>query len=345
VPQKVKLAISGLGLVGVRHVAAASRLSDVEVVAVVDPGNAAKVEAARMNLAVFDTLDDLFEAQVIDGLIIATPTPLHATHAHVAIERGCPVLIEKPIATKASEAKGFVELAETKGVPVLIGHHRRHNPLIQAAKTAIEDGLLGEIRAVQALCWFYKPDTYFDAAPWRKHPGAGPISVNLVHDVDLLRYLCGDVRSLVADSAPSRRGYENEELATALLTFESGALGSLSVSDAVVSPWSWEMTAKEYPIYPVTDQSCYQIGGTRGALSIPDLTLWRHEGEPDWWQPMRQEALAYEEADPLIRQLAHFRDVILGQDQPLVSGREGLKSLQVIEAIASSAKTGSRERL
>ena len=341
-PEKTRLAICGLGLVGVRHVAAALQLESVEFVAAADPSTEAKKKAGEFGLPVCDTLDQLFQDHAFDGLILATPTPLHAPQAIQAIKAGCPLLIEKPIATQAEEARGFVEQAEASSVPILIGHHRRHNPLIQAAKAAIDEGVIGDIKSAQSLCWFYKPNAYFDAAPWRKEVGAGPISVNLVHDVDLLRHLCGDVVSLVASKVPSQRGYENEELASALLTFENGALGTLSVSDSIVSPWSWEMTSKEYPIYPVTGQSCYQIGGSLGALSIPDLTLWRHEGKPDWWTSMQQEVLNRQDADPLVLQLQHFCDLIQRRCQPLVSGREGLKSLQVIEAIARSADTGER---
>ena len=138
----------------------------------------------------------------------------------------------------------------------------RHNGMVKAAKAALDVGLIGRVRAVQATCWFYKPDYYFDAAPWRTRKGAGPISVNLVHDVDLLRHFCGEVRSVRAVSVPSARGFENEDLATAILTFEDGAVATISVSDSIVAPWSWELTARENPAYPATNESCYLIGGT-----------------------------------------------------------------------------------
>ena len=124
-------------------------------------------------------------------------------------------------------------------------------------------------------CWFYKPDDYFEVAEWRKLKGAGPISVNLVHDVVDAAFL-REVLRVQAQSVPSSRGFENEELASAILTFDTGAIATVSVSDSVVSPWSWEMTSKEYHIYPHTHASCYMIAGTKGALSIPDLRLWTH---------------------------------------------------------------------
>ena len=252
-----------------------------------------------------------------------------------------PVLVEKPIATTAEDARSLVNAAEQAGVPILVGHHRRHNPLILKAHEMIGEGLIGEVRAVHASCWFYKPDPYFEEAPWRQRIGAGPISVNLVHDVDLIRHLCGEIVTVQAQATPSARGFENEDVAAAVLRFENGAVGTITVSDSIVAPWSWEMTSGEYPVYPATQESCYQIGGSHGALSLPDLTLWTHPGARDWWSPISATTAPREASDPLVNQIAHFAEVIAGRAEPLVSGREGLKTLQVVEAIQVSAATST----
>jgi predicted dehydrogenase len=99
------------------------------------------------------------------------------------------------------------------------------------------------------------------------------------------------------------------------------------------------MTAHEYPIYPTTSQSAYQIGGSQGALSVPDLTLWSHNESRDWWTPISATSVPRDTSDPLINQMAHFAAVIRGQEAPLVSGREGLRSLAVVDAIQKSAKS------
>ena len=192
---------------------------------------------------------------------------------------------------------------------------------------------------MHANCWFDKYDEYFDKAPWRKRKGAGPISVNLVHDIDLIQHLCGQVESVQAQSTPSSRGFENEDVAAALLKFENGAIGTITVSDSIVAPWSWEMTSKENPVYPSTSESCYFIGGTHGSLSIPDLTVWNHKDERDWWRPIISASAHCEVADPLQNQLMNFVNVIKNIENPLVSGREGFRTLQVIEAIQKSALT------
>ncbi|MGR3837740.1 MAG: Gfo/Idh/MocA family protein [Cognatishimia sp.] len=337
---KTRIAVVGFGLVGRRHVDVVRSLPDLELACIVeaDPKGAAAAEA--LGVPVYSSLAQMFDVDRPDGALLATPTPLHVEQGMLCIQNGCATLIEKPISVTSGEALQLTRAAELAGVPLLVGHHRRHNGMVQAAKAALVEGRVGDIRAVQTTCWFYKPDYYFDEAPWRTKKGAGPISVNLVHDVDLLRHFCGEVVSVQAVSVPSQRGFENEDLASAILTFESGAVATISVSDSIVAPWSWELTSRENPRYPATSESCYLIGGSSGGLSLPDLRVWAHEGGPDWWSPINAQTLAHDMQDPLAAQMLHFSRVIQGLEEPLVSGLEGLKSLEVVEAIARSAESG-----
>jgi len=339
--ETTRIAVVGFGLIGKRHAAAIRQDPSLHLAAIVEPSEQGRIDAGKFDTPVFATMDEMFERREIDGIVLATPTPLHLDQGLACIEHGCPVLIEKPIAVSAREAKILTDAADAADVPLLIGHHRRYNGMVRAAKQAILDGAIGNVRSIQATCWFYKPDYYFDDAPWRTKKGAGPISVNLVHDVDLLRHFCGEVSQVQAVSVPSARGFENEDLACAILTFASGTVASISVSDSIVGPWSWELTARENPAYPATNESCYLIGGSKGGLSLPDLRVWRHQEEPDWWTPICATSLTCQSDDPLSVQMRHFADVIRGQATPLVSGIEGLRSLEVVEAIATSATSGN----
>mgnify|MGYP003868047855 CR=1 FL=1 len=206
----------------------------------------------------------------------------------------------------------------------------------------IEAGEIGRAVTAQVTCWLYKPDDYFDV-PWRTQPGAGPVFINLIHDVDLMRHLVGEVEAVQASTRNALRGHAVEDTAAAILHFANGALGTVSVSDTVVSPWSWELTAAENPAYPVTDQSCYLIGGTHGALSLPGGTGWTQDEPRGWWEPIRAARPGLRRADPLEGQIAHFARVIAGVEEPLVSAEEGLRSLAVIEAIGRSARSGRVE--
>lgn len=337
---QIRIAVVGFGLIGKRHASVINSTPGLKLCAIVDPSEDCRSSASSYDTPTYSDLAEMIGDVKPDGVVLATPTPMHIEQGLICIDSKCPLLIEKPIAVSASGARQLTEAAYRNSVPLLVGHHRRHNGMIKAAKAAVASGMIGDIRAIQATCWFYKPNHYFEAAPWRKKHGAGPISVNLVHDVDLLRHFCGEVSAVRAIAVPSRRGFENEDLATAILQFENGAAATISVSDSIVAPWSWELTARENPAYPATNESCYLIGGSEGGLSLPDLRVWKHSETLDWWTPISATSLTCGSVDPLVAQMSHFADVILGNDVPLVSGEEGMKSLEVVEAIAESAQLG-----
>jgi predicted dehydrogenase len=193
--------------------------------------------------------------------------------------------------------------------------------------------------AAHSFFWLYKPDDYFEIQ-WRREKGAGPVFLNLIHDVDNLRYLLGNVVSVQAYESNAFRSNPVEETAAILLRFESGVLATISVSDAIVAPWSWELTSGENPIYPRTEDSCYLIGGTHGSLSIPHLDFWHNKDKRSWWEPIHRECLPVEMHDPLALQIRHFCRVIRHEEQPFVTGREGLDTLKVIIAVKEAAATG-----
>tara|TARA_Y100000389_G_scaffold204292_1_gene256098 strand:+ start:253 stop:1302 length:1050 start_codon:yes stop_codon:yes gene_type:complete len=338
----LNIGIVGFGLVGKRHASALEKTNGLLLKDVIehDPTSLQSSEK-ELKFITHNDLDEYLNSNKPDGLIIATPTVLHIDQAMKCIEKKIPLLIEKPISVHAKDAITLIKRSKELDVPLLIGQHRRHNQIIKTTKKILDEGVLGEIRSIQATCWFYKPDHYFDAAPWRKLKGAGPIYVNLIHDVDLLRYFCGEVKTVYANAIRSTRGYDNEDVASAVLTFKNDIIANVSVSDSISSPWSWETTSNEHPVYPNTNNSCYLIGGAEGSLSLPDLKLWKHEKKPDWWTPLITEKYDFQNIDPLITQLENFRDVILGITEPLVSGLEGVRSLQVIEAIQSSIASKS----
>ena len=339
---EVRLAVVGAGLIGRRHVEHVAR--QAQLLAIVDPAPGTRELAERFDTRWFPTLRALLSEVRPDGVIIATPNQLHVDNGLECVAAGIPVLVEKPLAADVASAERLAEAAEAAKVPILVGHHRRHNPLIRKAKEAIDSGSLGAVLAVHATCWFHKPDDYFDAA-WRREPGAGPVFINLTHDIDSLRHLCGEVASVQAIESSMARGNPVEDTAAILLRFRSGAIGTISVSDAIASPWSWELTSGENPAYPQAGEACYLIGGTHGSLSLPSLDRWSYEGERSWWKPISRTRLAHEDEDPLVLQLRHFCDVVRGRAEPLVSARDGLETLRVVAAVKQAARGGRMVRL
>jgi predicted dehydrogenase len=344
VGQALSIAVAGAGLIGKRHIEAIAACADeVRLHSIVDPAGPARELACSLGAAWYPDLAALLETDRPDGIVLSTPNQLHLEHGLACVAAGIATLVEKPIASDVASARRLVDAAETAGVPLAVGHHRRHNPLVAAAKARIEAGALGAIVAVNALCWLFKPDDYFETA-WRRQPGAGPVLVNLIHDIDVLRHLCGEIVSVRALEASLSRGHPVEETAAIVLQFAGGALGTVSVSDTVVAPWSWELTAKENPAYPPTDEACYLIGGTRGSLALPNLRLWSNPARRGWMEPIDGEPVAFEREDPLVRQIRQFAAVIRDEAPPLVCGREGLRTLEVVEAVKRSARTGATVR-
>ena len=338
--QATKIAVAGAGLIGRKHIDAVAKCAQMS--AIIDPSPRAQELAAQRKTAWFETLEDCLDRDKPDGVILATPNQLHAEQAIACIQRGVPVLVEKPIADSSASASRIVKAAHDADIPVLVGHHRRHNPIIRVAKAAIENGKLGRLVAVNAQCWLYKPDEYFEPQ-WRREAGGGPVLINLIHDLDLLRHLCGEIVQVQTISSHKMRGFSVEDTAAVLLAFDNGAVGTVSVSDTAVAPWSWEFTAAENPAYPNVAAHSYAISGTHGALSVPDLKLWNHPGKRGWWEPIEVEQLQAATADPFIVQLEHFLKVIAREEQPLVSAEDAARTLRVIEEIKlAGAESGGR---
>lgn len=342
--QRVKLAVLGAGLIGKRHIQHVLAEPSAQLSAVVDPSLVGETIAKEASVKWFTSFADMVAADRPDGIIVATPNQAHVQNGLEAVEAGVPALIEKPIADDIISGEKLIAAAEAKGVPLLAGHHRRHNPVMQKAKEVIESGKLGRVLVVNAMFWLFKPDDYFDIS-WRRERGAGPVFLNLIHDVDNLRYLFGDVAAVQASESNAVRGNAVEETAVILIEFKNGVLGTATVSDSVVAPWSWEMTTGENPAYPRTEQSCYMIGGTHGSLAVPSLEVWRNPGKRSWWEPLDQKRIEVDGEDPLVLQIRQFCNVIRGDEPPLVSGREGLETLRVIDAVKRSAATGERIKL
>ena len=87
------------------------------------------------------------------------------------------------------------------------------------------------------------------------------------------------------DSSMTRAG-DVEDSAEVNLKYENGVLGTLSISNTILRPWSWEQTSKENPVYPYQKESCYWIGGTHGSLELPKVKEWMSEAERSWWSPL-----------------------------------------------------------
>lgn len=343
---RVRIAVAGAGLIGLRHIEEAQRCPSTTLSAIVDPLPAAAEVAKREGVPLYNSLDELFAKDRPDGVVLATPNQLHVEQGLQCIAAGIPVLVEKPIGHTLAEGLRLVQAAERANAKLLVGHHRRHSPILHKAVEIVRSGILGPIVGVIGSAVFYKPDAdgYYDPPyEWRKLPGGGPILLNMTHEVGNLRAMVGEIVAVQAFASNATRGFQVEDTVAINLRFANGALGTFLLSDTAASPKSWEQTSQEnkaYATYP--DEDAYVITGASGSLAVPTMRIRYYEKKEDrsWFKAFKEQTIGFERADPLARQIDHFAAVIRGEAKPLVSGRDGLQNLRVTDAIVAAAKTG-----
>ena len=335
----LRVAVAGAGAIGRVHVERIRAHGDCVLAALADPSPMAAALARDLGVPLHADLEAMLDVVKPDGVILATPNAAHADGALACLERGIPVLVEKPIADSLADARRLVGAEAATRVPLLVGHHRRHSSVLEAARDVIAAGRLGRIVTVNGSATFRKPERYFADAPWRCEPGGGPILINLIHDIDSLRMLLGEIEQVQAMASNSVRGFKVEDTAAICLRFASGALGTFLLSDCAASPRSWEQTSGENPAYDHHgDEDCYVIAGDRGSLNVPTMRLRTSAGEASWWSALKADIVPTQRHDPLARQLAHFCAVIRGDAEPRVSASDATRTLRVTLAIAESAQ-------
>ncbi len=339
-PAQKQIALVGGGIIGRAHVAAMANVPELRLGALVDPMPASADLARQYGVPWYPDLETAIAAARPDGVIVASPNDTHLPLARICLDAGIPVLLEKPPANSLAEVRELVALQEKTGVPVLVGHHRRHNPLIKAAHAAIKAGKIGDLVLATVVATLYKDDPYYTVA-WRTLAGSGgPLHINLVHEIDLLRHFFGEIDSVTAQVSNHRRGLPVEDTAAVTVRFASGALGTLAISDAARGPWSWESTAGETTRFPAHPAQAHFYAGSEAGLSLPDLRLWSPTPGGSWYDPQTATTLPFTPGDPYPAQLRHFAEVIDGTARPLVSALDGARTMATLEAIIDAAESG-----
>ncbi len=323
-----RILVVGGGLIGFRHLQAVQAHAGCKLVGLADPDMSIQSDVPR-----FAKMGDVM--MPVDGVIIATPTHLHASHGIEAAERGWHMLIEKPVAEKLESAKKLETALRSKNIRSLVGHHRRYHAVVQQLKACLQDGLIGEVVNVSVLWAMRKPDVYFEGN-WRTD-GGSPVMINLVHDIDILRFVIGEITQTVALRGRSLRGSTRVESGAVALAFENGAVGTISFADTTPSPWGFEAGTGENPNIGTTKQDMMWITGTKGAISFPSMTVWKGT---DWGSSAKP--ITFEPAQnmrtPLEAQLDHFVDVING-DEPLIDVADAASTLAIAQELENQLAT------
>lgn len=336
----MKVLLVGPGLIGVKHAKLIHENENMTLSAIVSPNKEKHADLMEeYQIPFYDSLIDALDTQEFDAVVISSPNELHYEHAKLCMLKGLPVLVEKPLTSCLIEAKKLVELSKETAIPLLVADHRLYNPLLYTAKRFIQSPKFGNVVSYMGSAQFYKPASYFKVGPWRAKIGGGPILINLIHEIGVMRVLCGEIDKVFAFSSNKIRGFEVEDTVSISLEFKNGALGTFMLSDTAVSNKSWEMTTGEnhaYPHYP--KEWTYHIAGTKASLDFPKMKFRMYDDafEASWWRPFYDDELKVEHENPLEIQLQHFYDVVTKGIEITSSAENGYRNMLVVEAVKRS---------
>jgi UDP-N-acetyl-2-amino-2-deoxyglucuronate dehydrogenase len=327
----------GAGNISATHARAAAEIPGVRIAAVCAPTRAHAAElASKYGAAVFDSVDALVSHRPLDAVIVGSPSGLHAEHGIAAAARGLHVLVEKPIDTSLERTDALIAQADRVGVTLGVIFQDRLKPDIRRMKAAIDGGRLGTPILATAQVKWYRTPGYYASSHWRGTPaldGGGALMNQGVHTVDLLLWLFGPVRRVSASVATRLHDIAVEDTAVAILEFANGALGTI------------EAATSAFPGYPRR----LELTGSSGTLrlegddlvgvDLPDARDDERAASP----PRTVESAAspvVSDATPHRRVLKDFIEAVRTGRPAACDGREGRRSVELIQAIYQSAYSG-----
>ena len=304
-------------------------------VALVDPTPAGGDGALEMDLPLYASLRDALNDHRIDGVIVCTTARETIAASRAAIECEVPTLVIPSKGTSLDASQDLVAAAKKAEVPLLVGNQRRFHPSVVAAKEFINSGGIGTIIAAQSTSWFPKPEAKLSDIHWASRQGHIPILYDLIDDLDVLRYLLGEVFEISGITTSLLGGNSVPSSLACLLKFENGVICTLNASDEVVSQANWYVTAGETDKYSKTGQPCLWIGGTEGTLSIPDLAFWSY-GNTEASSDSRlqlEKIKSNTSVGSVVPELLDFESVIQDKKTPVCSGEDALSSMRLVETL------------
>lgn len=337
----ISIVVVGAGIIGPRHAESIKKCSRAKLEALIDLNPATKAVAYAFEVPFFTTISEFLASSnnKPDAAIVCTPNHTHVSVSRQLLAAGIHVLIEKPICTDVEEGRALIQYAQSQNLQLLVGHHRRFNPYVVATKHALEANAVGKVIAVNGLWMTRKADAYYQF-PMAWHASAesgGVIRINLIHEVDILQHLLGPIVRVFAEGCQPQRSNPADEGAAIVLRFASGVVGTFLLSDATPSGHAFESGTGENPMIPKSGMDFYRIFGTKGTLSVPELTVTKTR---DWTESLQSERLPVIEAIPFDLQIEHFVKVVRGEERPSCDGDAGLSAVVVCEAVNKAIKDG-----
>jgi len=340
----IHVGLIGAGNISGTHARAVGEIPGTTVAAVYSRTRAhAEGLAAQYQARSFDALDAFLEHRPLDLVIVGSPSGVHADQAIAAARRGLHVLVEKPIDVTSARADALVAEASRAGVTLGVIFQDRFKPDVVRLKSLVDEGRLGKPILVTASVKWYRPPSYYADSTWRGTralDGGGALINQGVHTVDLLLWLFGPVQRVSGRVATQLHKIEVEDTAVAVLEFANGAVGTI------------EATTAAYPGYPRR----VELTGSNGTATLEGDTLVAIDVRNDSTvsglsrrsAPSSERAKAENAASPVVSDVSAHRAVIedflramQNGGRPCCDGREGRRSVDVIEAIYQASRTGA----
>ena len=331
----IRIGIIGAGNISRTHALAARDIPGVEVASVWSRTPAAASALAReVGAEAFRELEELLDHRPLDMVIVGTPSGLHAEHASLAARRGIHVLAEKPLDVDVARVDALLADCEQAGVTLGVIFQDRTAPDLVWLRNIIAAGALGRPLLVSAHVKWYRPPEYYAASSWRGTwalDGGGAVMNQGIHTVDLLLWLFGDVDRVAAITRTALHAIEVEDTAVASLQFASGAVGTL------------EVTTAAYPGFPRR----VELTGSEGTVTIEGdrVVSVSLRSEPPIARPQHDGNANASASSPVVsdirghrRVIEDFIDAVQLHRSPLCDGRDGRRSVALVQAIYRSAR-------
>ena len=331
----VYIGLIGGGNISETHARAARALPGVALAAIYGTNtNKVATLSREHGCQAYLDFDEFLQHRPMDVVAIGSPSGLHAVHGIAAARHGLHVLTEKPIDISTSRTDELLEATTKAGVKLGVFFQDRCKPGIRRLKKWIDQQLLGRVLLVDAKVKWYRPPEYYSQSKWRGTfalDGGGVLINQAIHTVDLMLWLIGDVARVQARTGTTLHAIEAEDTAVVSLEFTSGATGSLLA------------TTVAFPGYPRR----IEITGTKGTVileqdRIVDVNLKdapegvTADAPPDDMQNTSSPTVTDFTGHQLI--LEDFIRAIQQDGIPLCDGREGRRSIALVERIYRAAK-------
>jgi UDP-N-acetylglucosamine 3-dehydrogenase len=323
VSEPKRLGLIGLGTMGRNHLRVISDHPDTVLAAVADVSSDA-LEAAVQQTGARGFIDplELIAAADIDGLVVASPTTSHRAQAIAAIERGLPVLVEKPLAATVDDALAVVSAARQRNVRVQVGHVERYNPAVLEMGRLLREGWLSNIYAI----------TSRRAGPFPARIRDVGVTVDLgTHDVDMLSWIAGERPTRVYAETSQRIHASHEDLTFGLMHFPSGAAGFLDVD--------WLTPAKRRSLVAIGEEGMFELDFLTQRLTFTRSNVERPQIIDGYATTFTGDVaeIPVVNVEPLRSQLDEFVRVLRTGGRPYVDAEDGLWAVAIANALLTAA--------